>query len=69
MTEPPDQTEPIWLTTKQAAARAQCSAGTIWLAVRAEKLRVARAGRNLRFRPAWIDTWLETAGELVEGTR
>jgi excisionase family DNA binding protein len=54
--------EPIvWLTVKQAAARAQVAPWTIYHEVRAGRLRAARIGgrRELRFRESYIDAWLE----------
>jgi len=50
----------VWLTVPQAAARAQCGRKSIYDAVKAGRLRAARVGiRALRFRPEWVDAWLE----------
>ena len=50
----------VWLTVPQAAARAQCGRKSIYDAVKASRLRAARVGRRaLRFRPEWVDAWLE----------
>lgn len=60
--------EPIWLTVKQAAERAQVAPWTIYHEVRAGRLRAARIGgrRELRFRPAYIDEWLEASAQPRE---
>lgn len=59
---PPSIEEP-WLTTKGAARRANCSVPTILRAARSGRLRAARINCNktYRFRPVWIDLWLEMA--------
>jgi excisionase family DNA binding protein len=59
---------PVWLTVKQAAARAQVHPWTIRRAVRTGQLRAARIGgrRELRFRAAYIDEWLEASVTPVE---
>src|SRR6266849_9034306 len=50
----------VWLRVAQAAGRAQCGRKSIYDAVRAGRLRAARIGRRaLRFRPEWVDSWLE----------
>jgi excisionase family DNA binding protein len=50
----------VWLTVAQAAARAQCGRKSIYDATKAGRLRAARiGGRALRFRPEWVDAWLE----------
>jgi excisionase family DNA binding protein len=61
-----DATE--WLTAKQAAAHAQCSVGTVYLAVKRRRLRAARinGGRELRFTRAWIDEWLRSAVTIID---
>ena len=52
---------PDWLTTEGAAAHTQLSRKTIYTAVRSGQLRAAVVGgrRELRFRQAWLDAWLE----------
>ncbi len=57
------QTTPIWLTVTQAAARAQVGRRLIYAEVQAMRLKAARVGgkRQLRFRPSWVDSWLEAA--------
>lgn len=54
-----------WLTAPQAAKRAQVGQKTIYAEVRAGRLRAARVGgkRELRFRPEWIDKWLEDSSQ------
>jgi excisionase family DNA binding protein len=56
----PDDTQ-IWLVTKEAAARARVGPKTVFREVHAGRLKAARVGgrRELRFRPAWVDQWLE----------
>jgi excisionase family DNA binding protein len=61
-----------WLTTLQAAARAQVSESTILREARALRLRSVRVGgrRNLRVRPEWVDSWLEgQSPEAAERTQ
>ena len=50
-----------WLRVKEAADRARCSTKLIYREVAAKRLRAARVGgrRELRFRPEWVDEWLE----------
>ncbi len=52
-----------WLTVKEAAERARCGIKTIYREVKAHRLKAARVGgrRELRFRPEWIDAWLESS--------
>lgn len=66
-----EESQPIWLTVKQAAARAQVAPGTIYHEVRAGRLRAARIGgrRELRFRESYIDAWLEQSAQPQEDTR
>lgn len=57
-----------WLTTSLAAARASVSAATL----KRGRLRAARVGgrRCLRFRPEWVDAWLEGenhGAEMISG--
>jgi excisionase family DNA binding protein len=58
----------VWLTLRQAAARAAVSEGTIKREIRRGRVRVARVGgrRSLRFRAGWIDAWLEASTTPVE---
>ena len=51
-----------WLTVKEAAERARCGTKTIYREVKAHRLKAAKVGgrRELRFRPEWIDAWLES---------
>ena len=65
------ESHPIWLTVKQAAARAQVASWTIYHEVRAGRLRAARIGgrRELRFREEYIDAWLEASTEPQEDVR
>ena len=59
-----------WLTVREAAQRAQCGPKTIYREAHAGKLRAARVGgrRDLRFRAAWIDEWLERSSRPVDVT-
>lgn len=61
----------VWLTVREAAARARCGVKTVYREVVAGRLRAARVGgrRALRFRPEWIDLWIEVSalgGQLLE---
>jgi excisionase family DNA binding protein len=69
---------PIWLTTKEACARARVSKRVIYDAVKAGRLRAAIIdGRgDYRFREEWIDAWIESLapvelapGRLARGVR
>jgi excisionase family DNA binding protein len=53
---------PVWLTVREAAARARVSPKIIYRAAGANRLRHATVtGRgDLRFRPQWVDAWLES---------
>lgn len=64
-------TDNIWLTTKQAAERAQVGTKLIYREVTAGRLRAAVIGqrRDLRFRPEWVDEWLDAASTPVEVKR
>lgn len=61
----------VWLTVREAATRARCGVKTVYREVVAGRLRAARVGgrRSLRFRPAWVDAWMEASanGGLVNG--
>ena len=63
--------DPAWLTLRQAASRAAVSEGTLKREVRRRRIRSARVGgrRCLRFRPSWIDAWLEASSTPVETSR
>jgi excisionase family DNA binding protein len=56
-----------WIDMKAATARALCGRQNIYQAVRAGQLRAARLGgrREFRFRPEWIDQWLEATAVAV----
>ena len=51
----------VWMTVLEAATRARCGAKTIYGEVKKNRLRAAKIGgrRELRFRPEWVDEWLE----------
>ena len=53
---------PTWLTVREAALRARCGVKIVYRAVRSGRLRAARLGgrRDLRFRAAWVDSWIES---------
>jgi excisionase family DNA binding protein len=52
----------VWLTAREAAQRARCGVKVVYRASRARRLRAVRLGgrRELRFRPSWVDSWLES---------
>jgi excisionase family DNA binding protein len=58
-------TDLTWITLKQAAERAQVSEATIRREAKAGRIRAAKVGgrRTWRFRPGWVDDWLEQAHE------
>ena len=60
-----------WLTSEQAAARAQVGKKLLYRETKAGRLRVARIGgrRELRFLAEWIDAWLEASSTPVEVRR
>ncbi len=62
---------PVWLTVKDAAARARCSEKIIRRAAGLGKLRRATINErgDLRFKAAWIDSWLEDTARPVEVRR
>jgi excisionase family DNA binding protein len=68
-----DERPAVWLTVKQAAARAQVGPKTIYRAVHSRQapLRAATVGgrRDLRFLAAWVDQWLEATSTPVEVKR
>jgi len=59
---------PAWLTVPEAADRARVGRRTIYREVMAGRLRAARVGGRLelRFRPTWVDAWLDATAEPVE---
>lgn len=53
---------PVWLTVKEAAARARCGAKLIYRAADSGALKSAKAGGRLyRFRNEWVDDWIESS--------
>jgi excisionase family DNA binding protein len=55
-------TAPVWLTVKDAAARARCGAKLIYRAADSGALKSARAGGRLyRFKNEWVDAWIESS--------
>jgi excisionase family DNA binding protein len=66
--EQKQETLPVWLTVDQAAERAQVGSRMIYSAARSGRLRVARLGgrRVLRFRPEWVDSYIESCTEPIE---
>jgi excisionase family DNA binding protein len=59
-----------WLTVTEAAARARCGPKTIYREVARRHLRAAVVGgrRALRFRPEWVDEWLDLSAPAVSFT-
>jgi excisionase family DNA binding protein len=57
-----------WLTLRRAAVRAAVSEATIKREVRRGCIRAARIGgrRCLRFRPEWIDAWLDASATQLK---
>ena len=57
-----------WWTARQAAGYAQVGLKMVYREVGAHRLRAAKVGgrRELRFRPSWIDEWLESRATMVE---
>jgi len=66
-----EQPAAVWLTVKQAAARAQVGPKTIYREVRASRLRAARIGdrRDIRIHRDWISEWLIASSTPTEVTR
>lgn len=63
-----------WISTKQAADRAQVSVKAIRNAVKRGDLRAVRVGnagngRSIRTRASWVDLWLEAAAKGGPGAR
>jgi hypothetical protein len=55
-----DATDLAWIDVKLAARRARCSVPTILRAARSGRLKsVQLNSRRYRFRPTWIDLWLQ----------
>ena len=56
-----------WLTVKEAARRARCGRRMVYTAVQLGRLRAARLGKlqALRFRPSWVDEWVELSAPLL----
>jgi excisionase family DNA binding protein len=54
-------TAAVWLTVREASARARCGPKVIYRAARGGHLRAAKIGgrAELRFRAEWIDAWLD----------
>ncbi len=50
-----------WYTVVEAARYARCGRRMIYNEAKVGRLRAARIGklRTLRFRPSWIDEWME----------
>lgn len=66
MTGPADIVEDTWLTTEEAASRAKCSTITIRRHAAAGTIRSTSAGRGRRrkYRPEWVDQWVENSPRL-----
>jgi excisionase family DNA binding protein len=64
----PDTSKAPWWTVREAANHARCSTRTIYGEVRRGKLRAAKIGgrRQLRFRPSWVDEWIENSITPIE---
>lgn len=50
-----------WITATEAAELLGCNTATIYLMVKQRKLKASRltGSRDLRFRPEWLDAWME----------
>ena len=59
-----------WLIAREAAVHARCGVKLVYREAKAGRLRHARVGgrRELRFKPEWVDDWLERTAEPVEVT-
>jgi excisionase family DNA binding protein len=68
---PPVDPSSPWLTAWDASRRARVGLKTIYSAVRANRLRVARVGgrREYRFLASWVDAWLEETAKPIETSR
>lgn len=53
-----------WLRVSEAAKRASCGRSTIYAAIQAGQLRIAKVGggRIVRIKPEWVDEWLQGGG-------
>jgi len=62
---PPQPAMSPWLTVVEAAKRARCGRSTVYSAIQAGHLRVARVGggRICRVRVEWVDEWLQGVRE------
>ncbi len=59
-------TDDVWLTTNQAAERAQRHPVTIRVHAAAGTLKSTQAGRGRgrRYRPEWVDEWVKASRGL-----
>jgi excisionase family DNA binding protein len=64
VSEPPPA--PVWLTAAEAARRARCCEQHLYRSVRRKKIRAARLGRKLVFRPEWVDQFLERTATPID---
>jgi excisionase family DNA binding protein len=55
-----------WLRVDEAAGRARCGEKVIYRACKSRKLRCAKSGNKLVFKPEWVDAWLEATAQPVE---
>jgi len=60
----------VWLTVKEAAARAKCSTDLIYQNIKLGRLRASRLGyrKDIRIRDTWLEAWLvalSTPHEIV----
>ena len=54
------KTNEPWLTMKEVVIYSKYSERTIHRAVTEGRLKSAKGGGRLRFKPAWVDAWLES---------
>ena len=66
-----DTVSVLWLTVADVAGLVQCGPKTVYRAVHRGRLRAARINEKgeLRFRPEWVDAWLESVAAPVEIVR
>lgn len=59
-----------WLTLRQGAVRANTSEATLRREIHRGALRHARVGgrKDIRLRPEWVDSWLETGSSNATAT-